>query len=145
MISCAEPWTFQSNKTMLNISHFNTISQQKRIKNVGQTFCDRITNIQLGYRQNIEVQISVTKAQLDTTAAARRRLVVVSSENFIQRLENVRQLRTFSVLGVSRTIFGRVSAVIGWEWADRSLDVTQIPRSATQSPSVIHYRPNCFF
>lgn len=145
MISCAEPWTFQSNKTMLNISHFNTISQQKRIKNVGQTFCDRITNIQLGYRQNIEVQISVTKAQLDTTASARRRLVVVSNENFIQRLENVRQLRTSSVLGVSRTIFGRVSAVIGWEWADRSLDVTQIPRSATQSPSVIHYRPNCFF
>lgn len=51
----------------------------------------------------------------------------------------------FAVSGVSRTIFGRVSAVIGWEWADRSLDVTQIPRSATQSPSVIHYRPNCFF
>lgn len=23
-------------------------------------------------------------------------------------------------------------------------DVTQIPRSTTQSPTVIHYRPNCF-
>lgn len=43
------------------------------------------------------------------------------------------------------TIFGRVSPVIGWEWADRSLDVTQIRRSATQLPHVIHYQPNCFF
>ncbi|GBP35479.1 hypothetical protein EVAR_19989_1 [Eumeta japonica] len=36
---------------------------------------------------------------------------------------------------VNRHAPGNVSAVIGREWADRWLDVTQIPRSAAQSPS----------
>lgn len=36
---------------------------------------------------------------------------------------------------VSGTIFGRVSPVIGWEWADRSHDVTQIPTYLPRSRS----------